>query len=46
MHPLFNLEAYFHFLDVNITLSAFYELSERTATLSTFFTFYHVLNAF
>ena len=36
MHPLFNPEAYFHFLNVNFKLSAFYELLIRTATLSTF----------
>ena len=36
MHPLFNPEAYFHFLSVNFKLSAFYELLIRTATLSTF----------
>ena len=36
MHQLFHPEAYFHFLNVNFKLSAFYELIIRTATLSTF----------
>ena len=36
MHSLFNPEAYFHFLNVNFKLAAFYELLIRTATLSTF----------
>ena len=44
MH-LFNPKAYFHFLNVNFTLSAFYELLKSTATLSTFFTLYDVWNA-
>ena len=40
MLALFNPKAYFHFLNVNFTLSAFYELLKRTATLSTFFSFF------
>ena len=36
MQALSNLKAYFHFLNVNISLSAFYELLKSTATLSTF----------
>ena len=43
---LFNLKAYFHFLDVNFTFSALYELLKSTVTLSTFFTLYDVMNAF
>ena len=46
MHALFNPKAYFHFLNVNFTLSAIYELLKSTATLSTFFTLYDVWNAF
>ena len=37
MHALFNPKAYFHFLNVNIPLSAFYELLNSTGTFSTFF---------
>ena len=36
MHPLFNPKAYFHFLNINFTLSTFYEFLRRTDTLSTF----------
>ena len=36
MHALFNPKAYFHFLSVNFTLSAFDELLKSTATLSIF----------
>ena len=39
MRALFDTKAYFHFLNVNFTLSAFYELLKSTATLSTFFSF-------
>ena len=46
MHSLFNPEAYFHFLNVNFTLSAFYELLKRTVIFSTFYTLYDVWNAF
>ena len=46
MHPLFNPEADFHFLNINFKLSALYELLRRSATLSTFFTLYRVYNAF
>ena len=46
MHALFNPKAYFNFLNVNFTLSAFHELLNSTATWSTLFTFYDVWNAF
>ena len=36
MPALFNPKAYFHFLNINFTLSAFYELLKSAATLSTF----------
>ena len=32
MHALFNPKAYFHFLNVNFPLSAFYELLNSTGT--------------
>ena len=34
MRELFNPKVYFHFLNVNFTLSAFYELLKSTVTLS------------
>ena len=37
MRALLNPKAYFHFLNVNFTLSAFYELLKSTAIFSTFF---------
>ena len=46
MQALFKPKAYFHFLNVNFSLSAFYELWKSTATLSTSFTLYDVWNAF
>ena len=39
MRVLFNPKTYFHFLNVNFTFSAFYELLKSTATLLTFFSF-------
>ena len=36
MHALFKPKAYFHFLSVNFTLSAFDELLKSAATVSTF----------
>ena len=47
MSALFNPKAYFHFLNVNFPLSAFYELLNSTDTFSTFFfILYDVWNAF
>ena len=43
---LFNRKSFFHFVNVSFTLSAYYELSQSTVTLSTLFIFYDVLNAF
>ena len=39
-------KAFFLFLNVNFTLSAFYELLKSAATLYTFFTWFDVWNAF
>ena len=36
MQALFNPKGYVHFLNVNFSLSAFYDLLKSTATLSTF----------
>ena len=46
MQALFNPNAYFNVLNVNVSLSEFNELLNYTATLSTFFTLNDVWNAF
>ena len=46
MRALFNPKAYFHFLNVNVTLSALYELLKSTVTFSTLFILYDVRSAF
>ena len=42
MQLLFNPKAYFHFLNINFSLSVFSELLKSTATFSTFFSLYDV----